>query len=153
MHIMFLPSFKLLKLHQLTNTMNLLYLWFNIRPFIRKLNRILLLHLLIMWWATCLFAAVITTTPDKSQSWFYKVSPDDESTITVMLWCFFRAAYVCTSVGYGSMASRLVLDHLIDLFCMTVGTGLFVFWMGIFLNVFGHLFATLNVFKRNCCNF
>lgn len=74
--------------------------------------------------------AAIVVHADRSASWYYKASPDDDRTVTLLVLCFYRAAYMCTSVGYGKMGSRVSLDHMVDFICLTFGAGLFVFWMG-----------------------
>lgn len=74
--------------------------------------------------------AAIVIHADKSKSWYYKVSPNDDKTTTLLSLCFYRAASMCLSVGFGNMGSRVYLDHLVDFICMTLGIGLFVFWMG-----------------------
>lgn len=129
LYTMVLPTLKLFKLRQLSQNMNLFYQWFDVNLFLRKLDRILLIHIYVIWWTTCLTATIVVHS-DKSKSWYYKVYPDDDDTLALMLLCFFRSAYMCTSVGYGNMASNVLLDHVLDFVCLTIGAYLFVFWMG-----------------------
>lgn len=95
----------------------------------RKIIGILLLHILFIWWSACMMAAIATHS-SKDESWYYKLVPDNDSIETLFLYCFYRAIYMDTLVGYGSVGSRVFLDHLNDFVCLTVGFGLYVFWIG-----------------------